>query len=204
MLARIFELFAQGEPTAWTASQGGWASAWRWCKRLVELHGGTVEADSAGPGRGSEFVVRLPLNDVETAAPGAKHEAGRRREPPAAEGRRVLVVDDNEDVGREPGDAAAAAGHEVRVAHDGPAALAQADEFGPDVVLLDIGLPGMDGCEVARRLRAPAAGREALLVAVTGCGQDEDRRRSREAGFDHHLVKPADLRVLDELLAPRG
>src|SRR5262249_22662128 len=141
-------------------------------RSLVELHGGSVRAFSAGRGHGSEFVVRLPL-DVESRPRGDG-------EPPAPRGRRVLVVDDNVDLTQSLDLLLRCWGHQVRVVHDGPAALASASAHPPEVVLLDIGLPGMTGYEVARHLRKQPALRKALIVALTGYGQEEDRRRSRE------------------------
>jgi PAS domain S-box-containing protein len=200
MLARIFDLFMQADRSL-SRSEGGLGVGLTLVRSLVEMHGGTVEAHSEGPGRGTEIVVRLPARvEAEPTAMAA---------PAAAEGdgeaarRRVLVVDDNEDSADSLALLLELKGHEVRVALDGPAALATAHAFQPEVVLLDIGLPGMDGYEVARRLRAERAGEGGLLlVALTGYGQDEDRRRSREAGFDHHLVKPVDFDELTRVLGP--
>ncbi len=162
------------------------------------MHGGTVRASSAGPGQGSEFVVRLPLE--KTAAAGAEPAGDPAAvEVPAA--RRVLVVDDNRDAADSLSALVALWGHEARVAYDGPGAVAQAAAFRPEFVLLDIGLPEMSGYEVARRLRAADSARPATLIAITGYGQDEDRRLSRDAGFDLHLVKPVDPGRLREILA---
>ncbi len=168
-------------------------------RKLVELHGGTVEAHSDGPGRGSEFVVHLPAPAVQN---------GDRRPPVEEPDRlnrdssrhRVLVVDDNVDAAVSLGMLLKLAGQEVRVAYDGPAALRQAMDFHPQLVLLDIGMPGMDGYEVCRRLRHESALTKATVVALTGWGQDEDRRRSHEAGFDHHIVKPVEPSALQRLL----
>jgi CheY-like chemotaxis protein len=167
-------------------------------KSLVELHGGSVQAFSDGPNRGSEFVVRLPLVADTQHPEETREEANSQpaRSPP----RRILLVDDNADAAESLGKLLELTGHEVRIAHDGPAALEAARTFRPEVALLDIGLPGMDGYEVARRLREQPATQRTLLVALTGWGQAEDRRRSREAGFDHHLTKPADPEALQELL----
>jgi signal transduction histidine kinase len=197
MLPRVFDLFAQAEQTS-DRSAGGLGLGLTLVKSLVELHGGRVEAFSEGLGRGSEFVVRLPCSESagEPATNGAARTSG-----PSRPARRVLVVDDNADAADSLALLLRVDGHEVRVAYDGPAALQEAAAFRPEVVLLDIGLPRMDGYEVARRLRGQAELKEALLVAVTGYGQDEDRRRAEEAGFDAHLVKPTDPAVLHELLA---
>jgi CheY-like chemotaxis protein len=168
-------------------------------QRLVEMHGGQVSAHSAGPGQGSEFVVRLPLTP---AAPGATRTDGARASAPPGRRRRILVVDDNIDAAESLALLLRLAGHEVRVAYDGPAALADVRDHPPEVVLLDIGLPkGMNGYEVARRLRGEYGLSEALVIAVTGYGQEEDRRRALEAGFDHHLTKPVDPEHLRELVA---
>jgi signal transduction histidine kinase len=196
MLERVFELFTQAE-RALDRSQGGLGVGLSLVRRLVELHGGRVTAASDGPGSGSEFAVRLPrLAD----APAADRPAEDR--PPAATpaGRRVLVVDDNADAADSLALLLRVGGHEVRLAYSGPDAVAAAGAFRPHVILLDIGLPGMDGYEVARRLRAgPAAG--AVLAALTGYGQDEDRRRAAAAGFDHHFVKPVPPEAIQDLLA---
>jgi CheY-like chemotaxis protein len=161
------------------------------------MHDGRVEARSGGVGRGSEFVVTLPLAGE---APGIAPAAAPVPEARASRGRRVLVVDDNADSAESLVMLAGMWGHEAREAHDGPTALAVASEFRPDVVLLDIGLPGMTGYEVARRLRATPGLESILLVAMTGYGQDKDRRRSADAGFDLHLVKPVDPATLRKLL----
>jgi PAS domain S-box-containing protein len=200
MLPRLFRMFVQlGEHKE--HARGGLGIGLGLVRTLVELHGGTITALSEGPGKGSEFVVRLPSPPGTPAGPAAPEARDRGAEPGLSR-RRILVVDDNVD-----GAVSLARllellhGHEVQVAHDGPSALEVADRFRPEVVLLDIGLPGMDGHEVARRLRArPEFGRTPL-VALTGWGQESDRRRSREAGFDHHLVKPVDLDALSGLLA---
>jgi signal transduction histidine kinase len=196
MLPRVFDLFTQIDRTL-DRSQGGLGIGLTLVKSLVELHGGTVEAASGGAGTGSEFTVRLPL------LPGADAAAADAAPEPPAPRRRVLVVDDNHDAGDSLGDLLVLSGHEVRVARNGTQAVEVAREFRPDVALLDIGLPGMSGYELAGRLRAEPFGPALLLVALTGYGQDEDRRRTREAGFDHHLTKPADLGQLAGLLARR-
>jgi CheY-like chemotaxis protein len=165
-------------------------------RSLLAMHGGSVEARSEGIGRGSEFVVRLPLADVASAASSQMPRPLGAALPRAA---RVLVVDDNHDAADSLGSLLQFLGAEVEVAHDGPGALVAFDTHRPAVVLLDIGMPGMDGHEVARRIRA--AGHDTMLVALTGWGQKQDRERSREAGFDHHLVKPVDVDALQALLA---
>jgi signal transduction histidine kinase/DNA-binding response OmpR family regulator len=204
MLSSIFDLFTQADRSL-DRSQGGLGIGLTLVRRLVEMHQGIVEAHSAGLGRGSEFVVRLPLFKEE---PQVAHDETNTGTNGSAFGsgpsRRVLVVDDNKDAAESLALLLGVAGHQTRVCHDGPSCLQAAAEFRPEAVLLDIGLPGMDGYEVARRLRAnPATGR-ALLVALTGYGQADDLRRAREAGFNHHFVKPADLDALAALLAAPG
>ncbi len=198
LLGRVFDLFTQAERTL-DRSDGGLGIGLTMVRRLVEMHGGRVEAASDGPGRGSEFVVRLPaLADPPATAETAGPPAQDRPVPTA---RRVLVVDDNPDVAESLGMVLRCWGHDVHLAHDGPEALTTARRLRPEVVLLDIGLPGMDGYEVARRLREDGAPEAMLLVAITGYGQEDYRRRSEEAGFQHHLVKPVDLTELNRLVA---
>jgi CheY-like chemotaxis protein len=199
LLPQVFNLFTQGDRSP-ARSEGGLGVGLTLVKSLVEMHGGRVEAHSEGPGKGSEFVVRLPALPADSPLP----KDGGGTEPAAlapAPGRRVLVVDDNVDVAEMLALVLREEGHEVRTAHDGPAALQAAESFRPEVVLLDIGLPRMDGYEVARRLRGQAGMKKALLVALTGYGQEEDRRRAEKAGFDVHLVKPANPAALQSLLA---
>ncbi|MBY0523125.1 MAG: response regulator [Gemmataceae bacterium] len=197
MLSSIFELFTQVDRSL-DRSQGGLGIGLTLVHRLVEMHGGSVRANSAGPNQGSEFSVRLPLLQESAAVP--VHPNGRVVNGTDTVRGRILVVDDNVDAADSLAMLLQMAGHEVRTAHDGSAAIETACEFFPDVVLLDIGLPGMTGYEVARQLRSRSQQRELLLVALTGYGQDEDRQRSHDAGFDHHLTKPVDpnelLRVL--------
>jgi len=195
MLGRIFDVFTQIDP-AFDRSQEGLGIGLTLVKSLVELHGGTVEAKSGGPGRGSEFLVELPL-----AAEAAGEVPQAAPEPvPEEVPLRVLVVEDNVPTGETLCELLALWGHEVRMAPDGPSALVLAAELEPDVVLLDLGLPGMDGHEVARRLRR-AKGKALRIIALTGYGQDEDRQRTREAGFDEHLTKPVFPEVLKSALA---
>jgi PAS domain S-box-containing protein len=199
LLPRVFELFTQGDRTL-ERSQGGLGIGLTVVRKLVALHGGTVTASSAGPGRGSEFVVRLP-GVLEASGLGPTTGGpGTSLAPPA---RRVLVVDDNVDAAESVAMLLRLAGHDVRVAHNGPEAVQVATTYRPEVVVLDIGLPGMSGYEVARSLRQDPQFRDTLLVAVTGYGQEEDRQRSEEAGFDHHLTKPVDPDRLQLLLAGR-
>ena len=196
MLPHVFDLFAQAED-AIDRAQGGLGIGLNVVRRLVELHGGTVDAHSAGIGQGSEFVVRLPLNHDRQRLPAAAEP--RIRTTPNRR-RRVLVVDDNRDVAASIADLVAMLGHETEQAHDGVAAIAGFGSFRPDLILLDLGLPGMNGYEVARRIRAEPRGTEVVIVAVTGWGQPADVMRTQEAGFDHHLVKPAGLAALRELV----
>jgi PAS domain S-box-containing protein len=192
MLERVWSIFQQAERTL-DRAQGGLGIGLSIVRGLVELHGGTVEARSRGLGHGSTFIVRLPVASEESPRPEARPRASRRDEAAQKEGvhkLRVLIVDDNVDAATTLGDLVRSEGHEVRIAHDGFAALLVADEQRPQIVFLDIGLPGMNGYEVARRLRE-AGPRPAKLVALTGYGQEADRRSAANAGFTQHLVKPA-------------
>ena len=196
MLGAVFDLFTQMDRSL-DRSQGGLGVGLTLVKRLVELHGGAVEAHSDGPGRGSEFVVRLPAGE-----PPGEPAAGRPAGVRAPDGRlRVLVVDDNADAAESLAAVLRLERHDVRIAGDWETLAAALPEFTPDVILLDIGLPGVDGYEIARRLRARPEFRGMALVAVTGYGRDEDRRMAREAGFDHHLVKPIEFAALQHLFA---
>ena len=194
MLSAVFDLFTQMDRSL-DRSQGGLGVGLTLVKRLVELHGGTVEARSEGPGRGSEFEVRLPA----CAPPEKPPAADRLRHPDTR--LRVLVVDDSADAAESLAAVLRLQRHDVRIARDWETVAAAVPEFGPDVVLLDIGLPEVDGYEIARRLRARPDAREAVLVAVTGYGREEDRAAAREAGFDHHLVKPIEFGALQQLFA---
>jgi PAS domain S-box-containing protein len=198
MLGEVFDLFVQVD-RGLDRAHGGLGIGLTLVKSLAEMHGGRVTAHSDGPGRGSEFVVRLPA----LAGPPRAAEEGKALAPERAAGpaRRVLVVDDNVDAAESLALLLRATGHEVRTAYDGPAALREAEALRPEVVLLDVGLPRIDGYEVARRLRQQGGLKSALVVALTGYGQDEDRRRALEAGFDVHLVKPADPQTVLQLVA---
>jgi PAS domain S-box-containing protein len=198
LLPHVFDLFTQGDRSP-ARSEGGLGIGLALVKRLVELHGGTVEASSAGPGRGSEFVVRLPALADGSAVADPGPDAGSRR-PGGQAGCRVLVVDDNRDSADSIALLLSRWGHDARVAYDGPAALEAARDYRPQLVLLDIGLPGMTGLDVARRLCREPALQGALLVAMTGYGQEEDRRLSEEAGMRGHLVKPVAPEAIQELL----
>jgi PAS domain S-box-containing protein len=194
MLPQVFELFTQVNRSART--QGGLGIGLTLVKSLVEMHGGSVEAHSDGLGKGAEFIVRLAL--VEGKRTEQKPRLAEARAVLAP--RRVLVVDDNRDAADSLAMLLRLLGAEVQIVYSGAEALAVLDEFCPNVVLLDIGMPGMDGHEVARRIRRLPEYRNVLLIAMTGWGQDEDRRRSTEAGFDYHLIKPADVGALETLL----
>ena len=199
MLPRVFDLFVQVDHTA-TRSQGGLGIGLMLVKNLVGMHHGTVEAHSEGLGRGSEFVVRLPLSVQPVVVSGVQEDAehnGHQR----TSGRRLLVVDDNQDAADSLAMLLKLQGHEVRVAHSGPAALEITKGYSPDVVFLDLGMPGMDGYEVARRLRQQPGLEKIVLAALTGWGQQEDRRRTADAGFDHHLVKPPEPKAVESILA---
>jgi PAS domain S-box-containing protein len=195
-LPRVFDLFMQAERT-YHRAQGGLGIGLTLVRSLVHLHGGTVEAKSGGLGCGSEFIVSLPLAAEAVDARGAGRRAERRRLGPL----RILVVDDNRDAAASLGMLLEFLGAHVEVANDGPAALEAFRSYRPSVAVLDIGMPGMDGYEVARRARQIPGAAGTTLIALTGWGYEEDRRRSREAGIDHHLIKPVELGVLEELLA---
>lgn len=202
LLPRIFDLFMQGRRTL-ARSEGGLGIGLTLVKRLVALHGGEVAAFSEGPDRGSRFVVRLPLLHPRRLS-GPASPLSSATESPAAgvsASRRVLVIDDNQDSTTSMAMLLKLVGHEVCVAADGNTGLREAERFLPQVVLLDIGLPDINGYEVARRLRQHPSLQSATLIAMTGYGQPEDRQRSSEAGFHHHLVKPVDWETLERLLA---
>jgi two-component system CheB/CheR fusion protein len=198
LLPRIFDLFTQGERTL-DRAQGGLGVGLTLVRKLIEMQGGSVAAESEGPGRGSEFIVRLPAV-VESGADASGLDSAVREPAAATRVLRVLVVEDNPDAAQALGQLLQMWGHRVRIVHGGPAALEAALDFRPDVALLDLGLPGMDGYEVARRLRDQPATTATVLVALTGYGQPEVHERSRAAGMDHHLVKPVDFAVLKALL----
>ena len=199
MLPHVFDLFVQADRSLERA-QGGLGIGLTLVRRLVELHNGSVSVSSDGPGKGSQFVVRLPraMSSVDEAS---RTPAAAAMGPGSLPARRILVVDDNKDAVESLALLLVIGGQTVATARDGIEALSQFREFFPDVVVLDIGLPGLNGYEVARRIRSMESGRRAVLVALTGWGQDEDRRRTIEAGFDYHLVKPVDFDALTALLA---
>ncbi|HUQ51381.1 MAG TPA: ATP-binding protein, partial [Gammaproteobacteria bacterium] len=195
VLPRVFDLFAQADRT-YHRSQGGLGIGLTLVRTLVELHGGTVVARSEGLGHGSEFTVRLPLG-LERADRRARNAGDVAN---VLSEHRILVVDDSSDAAESLAMLLKGLGADVHTASDGPAALEQLVTARPSVMLLDIGMPGMDGLEVARRARQLPESRELTLIALSGWGQDEDRRRSREAGIDYHLVKPINLDELSHLL----
>jgi PAS domain S-box-containing protein len=195
LLTRVFDLFVQ-EPQALDRSRGGLGIGLALVKRLVDLHGGTVSVWSAGPGQGSEFTVRLPLREQPAGAPDA---ASRAVVPPPSR-RRVLVVEDSADARESLQMLLELAGHVVETSEDGPDGLAKLDAFRPEVALIDLGLPGLDGYTLARRARENPETRAIRLVAVTGYGQAEDRQRALAAGFDLHVTKPVDASMLEDLL----
>ncbi len=195
LFPRLFDVFAQADRSL-DRSRGGLGVGLSVVKGLVELHGGEVRATSGGPGRGALFTVRLPLKDEQQALA----EAPAPPLQPAAEPLRILVVEDNRDAADSLRLLLELLGHRVAVAYNGPEGVRRAREWRPDVVLCDIGLPGLDGYEVAGELRHDPATAGARLIAITGYGQEEARRRTREAGFDHHLTKPVDPAVLQPLL----
>jgi len=196
-LPRIFEMFVQID-TSLERSVGGLGIGLTLVKNLVEMHDGTVEVHSAGVGQGSEFVVRLPIVVEPPKPPAPKPTVS---EPPPTTARRILVVDDNRDSAMSLAMVLKLTGHETHTAYDGLEAVEAAATFRPDVVLLDIGLPKLNGYDACRKIREQPWGKGMVLIALTGWGQDEDRRKSQEAGFDAHLVKPVDHAALTKLLA---
>ncbi len=197
MLEKVFQMFTQVD-RALEKTTGGLGIGLSLVQRLVAMHGGTIEAHSEGPGRGSEFIVRLPLLIEASEQP----ESGREEEPIAPKSSlRILIVDDNRDAADSLAMILRVLGNDTRTAYDGQVAVLMAGEYRPDVLLLDIGLPKLNGYEACRAVRAQPWGKSIVLIAVTGWGQDKDRRRSQEAGFDHHWVKPIDPQALLGLLA---
>ncbi|MFO0929312.1 MAG: PAS domain S-box protein [Gemmataceae bacterium] len=196
-LPRVFTMFTQAD-AALERAEGGLGIGLSLVKGLVEMHGGTVVAHSAGPGKGSEFIVRLPLAAV--GSHPAESDKGESKTLPRLPRRRILVVDDNRDAADSLAVVMRLLGHEVHVAYEGAAALAAARRLHPDVVLLDIGLPRVNGYEVARQLREEPWGEHVALVAVTGWGQETDKQRAAEVGFDHHLTKPVAPQTITQLM----
>jgi CheY-like chemotaxis protein len=196
MLSHVFDMFTQIDANL-GQSKGGLGIGLFIVKRLVEMHGGSIEVRSAGLGRGSEFIVRLPVASSfaggETAEVPDSSDASTRH--------RILVVDDNVDAAETLAMLLNMMGNETRMAHDGLGALELVGVFTPDVIFLDIGMPGLNDYEVSRLIRQQPGGKDVVLIALTGWGQDEDKRRSLEAGFDFHLTKPVLPAVLENLLA---
>jgi PAS domain S-box-containing protein len=197
LLPKVFELFVQAD-TAATRSQGGLGIGLTLARNLVELHGGSIEARSEGLGKGSEFIVRLPSV---TQRLTERARLGKPGPAPSASGHRLMVVDDNSDAADSLATLLRLQGHEVQVAYDGASALELAKSCCPSLVFLDLGMPGMDGYEVAREMRRMPGLEKTVLAALTGWGQEEDRRRAAEAGFHHHLVKPPESQDIQKLLA---
>ena len=198
-LNSIFDMFMQVDRTS-ERSQGGLGIGLTLVKRLTEMHGGSIEARSAGEGRGSEFIVRLPV----LPRPAIKGGHGPEMESDLQPQRRILIVDDNRDSAESLAMLMEITGNKTYMAHDGVEAVEAVEKYRPEVVLLDIGLPGLDGYEVCRRVRAEPWGKDIFVIALTGWGQEDDRRRSEEAGFNGHLVKPVDYDKLLDLLGSLG
>jgi CheY-like chemotaxis protein len=199
MLTNVFDMFTQVDRTL-ERSRGGLGIGLTLAKRLVEMHDGTLTAHSDGPGHGSTFTVRLPvLEAVETEAaqPKSGEAPADAARPPS---RRILIVDDNEDAATSLEMLLHIAGNETTSAHDGVRALEKAETFRPNVILLDIGLPRMSGYDVCRAIRQKPWGQDVVVIALTGWGQDDDRRKSKDAGFDAHMVKPVDYVAFTKLI----
>jgi CheY-like chemotaxis protein len=188
MLSKVFDLFAQADRTL-ERSFGGLGIGLALVRSLVEMHGGSVSAHSGGVGQGTEMVVRLPIGIDARALPSRPQETEEAAAPTTLS-RRILIVDDNKDAADSMALLVETAGHRVRTAYDGQEALDLASAFAPDVLLLDLGVPGLNGFEIARRIRRQPWGKTVSLIALTGWGQEQDRRRTAEAGFDAHLIKP--------------
>jgi signal transduction histidine kinase len=196
LLPDLFQLFRRADDSL-ARSEGGLGIGLALSRGLIEMHGGRIEAFSEGPGKGSEFIIRLPRSTAAVVEPQRQPAAAERRD---ARQLRVLVVDDSVDSAESMAIILEMSGHDVRKAHNGPDALRTASDYRPDVVLMDIGMPGMSGHEVAQKMRETSATRDVVLIAMTGYGRQVDRDQSRAAGFDHHLVKPLDFDKLNEVL----
>ena len=199
-MGSIFGMFVQGRD-AQSRPQTGLGVGLALARTIVELHHGSIEVKSEGAGKGAEFTIRLP---AEGAGQASHAVQPKRRSSTRAVARRVLVVDDNVDAALMLAALVKQFGHEVLTVHDGPQALRVAENFQPDVILLDIGMPGMNGFEVARSLREKGISPAPRIVAVTGWGKPEDQERSREAGFDMHLVKPVEVSQIQQALLLNG
>jgi len=196
-IPRLFQMFTQGERSL-AKAQGGLGIGLNLVKQLVAMHGGSVEARSDGPGKGSEFVVRLPIA-VEPSVQQPAHQSVAS--PLTGSALRILIVDDNRDGADSLSHMLQLMGNDTRTAYDGVEAVDAAGNFRPDVVLLDIGLPRLNGYDACRRIRGQSWADNVVIFAMTGWGQEEDRRRSHDAGFDHHMVKPVEPKTLMSMLA---
>lgn len=196
MLPKVFEMFTQIDRSL-ERSQGGLGIGLNLVMRLVEMHDGSIVAESDGHGTGSRFVVRLPMV-LAVADDKPDHDGGEMAKSAA---RRILVVDDNVDGADSLATMLGILGNEMQTAHDGLAAVAAADAFRPDVILMDIGMPKLNGYDACRRIRGEPWGRNMIIVAQTGWGQEDDKRKSQDAGFDFHMVKPVDPVALEKILA---
>jgi CheY-like chemotaxis protein/two-component sensor histidine kinase len=201
MLSRVFEMFTQVDRSL-EKSHGGLGIGLAIVKRLVEMHGGTVEARSDGPGAGSEFLIRLPV--VLSLVRGHEQDGDSQKPARPMARHRILVVDDNVDSASSLAMMLDLMGNDVRTAHDGLEAVAAAAAYRPDLILLDVGMPKLNGYEACRRIREQPWGKGILIAAVTGWGQEEDHHRSRDAGFDHHLIKPVAPETVEKLLVELG
>lgn len=200
LLPAVFDLFVQGDRSL-ERTDGGLGLGLTLVRRLIQLHGGSIEAHSGGLGQGSKFTVHLPVQPRSAAAVGVPASGGPTRGNGRSDPRRILIVDDSADAAESSAMLLRLDDHEIQLAFDGPSALEASRSFKPEIVFLDIGLPGLNGLEVARRLRQSSEGAGQMLVALSGYGQPEDHRRSLEAGFDRHLVKPVDHEQLDAVIA---
>lgn len=196
----MFDLFVQGERSL-ERTEGGLGLGLTLVRRLLQLHGGSIQAHSDGRGHGSKFTVRLPVAPSPSTAVGLPASTGRQRGNGRNAPRRILIVDDSADAAESSAMLLRLDDHEIQLAFDGLSALEAARGFKPEIVLLDIGLPGLNGLEVARRLRQSPEGQGLMLVAMSGYGQPEDHCRSLEAGFNRHLVKPVDHEQFDAVIA---
>jgi CheY-like chemotaxis protein len=196
MLPRVFEMFTQAEKDRGHA-QGGLGIGLALAKRLIEMHGGRISARSKGRHQGSEFVIHLPLATHQLPTASENLPSQRDMQPSCS---RILIVDDNRDAASSLAMLLRMLGNDVQTANDGPTGLEMLESFRPAVVLTDLGMPGMSGFELARQARELPHGKDTVFIALTGWGQEEDRQRTQQAGFDHHLLKPVNLGALKVLL----